>query len=97
MSGFTARLISKLKPAQTIIGASPNEDVLRKMQLYWGVRPLKTAQERSSDMIFQHAIDVAENAGYIEEGDTVVMTGGVATSPTSSRRGLTNMIRVQSV
>lgn len=97
MSGFTARLISKLKPEAVIIGASPNDEVLRKMQIYWGVRPLKTAQERSTDMVFQHAIDVTENAGYVEEGDIVVITGGVATSPAATRRGLTNMIRVQTV
>ncbi len=98
MSGFTARLISKLKPKAEIIGASPNEDVLRKMQIYWGVRPVKTAQERSTDMIIQHAIDVSENHGYVEEGETVVITGGSATSKaTTSNRGLTNMIRVQIV
>ena len=48
-------------------------------------------------MVFQHAIDVTENAGYVEEGDIVVITGGVATSPAATRRGLTNMIRVQTV
>jgi len=97
MSGFTARIVSKLKPSETIIGVSPNEEVLRQLQICWGVRPLKTAQERSTDMIFQHAIDVAENAGYVEEGDVVVLTGGVAASSTTTKHGLTNMIRVQTV
>jgi pyruvate kinase len=49
-------------------------------------------------MIIQHAIDVSENHGYVEEGETVVITGGSATSKaTTSNRGLTNMIRVQIV
>ena len=42
-----ARLTSKLKPEAEIIGCSPYDNVLRKMQIYWGVRPLKTATEAS--------------------------------------------------
>ena len=49
ISGFTARLTSKLKPNAEIIGCSPYDNVLRKMQIYWGVRPLKTAVESSTD------------------------------------------------
>ena len=98
ISGFTARLISKLKPDTIIVGASPNEEVLRKMQIYWGVRPVKTAPEVSTDKIIEHALEVSENAGYIEEGDVVVITGGMAASTGSTaKRGLTNLMRVQTV
>lgn len=95
ISGFTARLTSKLKPNAEIIGCSPYENVLRKMQIYWGVRPLKTAPETSTDKIIDHAIEVTENAGYITEGDTVIISAGIATtSAPTAKRGLTNMIRV---
>ena len=39
VSGATARVVSKFKPKTEIIGISPNEDTLRRMQIYWGVRP----------------------------------------------------------
>lgn len=95
ISGFTARLTSKLKPNAEIIGCSPYESVLRKMQIYWGVRPLKTAVEKSTDKIIDHAIEVAENAGYLSDGDIVVVSAGIATnSAPNSKRGLTNMMRV---
>ena len=95
ISGFTARLTSKLKPNAEIIGCSPYENVLRKMQIYWGVRPLKTAPETSTDKIIDHAIEVTENAGYITEGDTVIISAGIATtSAPTAKRGLTNMMRV---
>ena len=95
ISGFTARLTSKLKPSAEIIGCSPYDNVLRKMQIYWGVRPLKTATEKSTDKIIEHAIQVTENAGYITEGDTVIVSAGVATSSApDARRGLTNTMRV---
>lgn len=95
ISGFTARLTSKLKPNAEIIGCSPYDNVLRKMQIYWGVRPLKTAVESSTDKIVDHAIEVTENAGYLTDGDIAIVSAGIATnsSPTS-KRGLTNTMRV---
>lgn len=98
ISGFTARLTSKLKPSAEIIGCSPYENVLRKMQIYWGVRPLKTAPETSTDKIIEHAIEVSENAGYLSEGDTVIISAGIATtSAPTAKRGLTNMMRVVTI
>jgi len=98
ISGFTARLASKLKPEALIIGCSPYENVLRKMQIYWGVKPLKTAVEKSTDKIVDHAIEVAENAGYLSEGDIAVVSAGIATnSAHSSKRGLTNTMRVVTI
>ena len=98
ISGFTARLTSKLKPEAEIIGCSPYDNVLRKMQIYWGVRPVKTAPEVSTDKIIEHAIVVSEHAGYVEEGDTVIVSAGIATtSDPSSKRGLTNTMRVVSI
>lgn len=98
ISGFTARLTSKLKPEAEIIGCSPYDNVLRKMQIYWGVRPVKTAPEVSTDKIIEHAIVVSEHAGYVEEGDTVIVSAGIATtSDPSSKRGLTNTMRVVTI
>lgn len=98
ISGFTARLTSKLKPNAEIIGCSPYDSVLRKMQIYWGVRPLKTAPETSTDKIIEHALVVTENAGFIEEGDTVIVSAGIATtSDPSAKRGLTNTMRVVTI
>ncbi len=95
ISGFTARLTSKLKPNAEIIGCSPYDNVLRKMQMYWGVRPLKTAVENSTDKIVEHAIEVAENAGYLTDGDIAIVSAGIATnSAPTSKRGLTNTMRV---
>ena len=65
------------------------------MQIYWGVRPLKSATETATDKIIEHALVVTEDAGYIEEGDTVVISAGIATSSAATaKRGLTNTMRV---
>ncbi|MFO0754806.1 MAG: pyruvate kinase [Thermodesulfovibrionales bacterium] len=41
--GFTARLLSKLRPGVPVIAFTPDEKVLRQMPLYWGVsgRPIR--------------------------------------------------------
>ena len=98
ISGFTARLTSKLKPEALIIGCSPYEPVLRKMQIYWGVKPIKTAVEKSTDKIIEHALQASENAGYLTEGDIAIVTAGIATnSAPTSKRGLTNTMRVVNI
>lgn len=98
ISGFTARLTSKLKPEALIIGCSPYEPVLRKMQIYWGVKPIKTAVEKSTDKIIEHALQASENAGYLSEGDIAIVSAGIATnSAPTSKRGLTNTMRVVNI
>ena len=98
ISGFTARLISKFKPDAEIIGVSPSDSVLRKMQIYWGVRAIKSIEEYSTEIIMIHAADQAKAEGYIKSGDLVVLTGGVATSTDANARlGLTNQMRVINV
>lgn len=95
ISGFTARVISKYKPEMPVIGLSPNDSVLRQMQIYWGVTPVKSAQENSTDNIIRHALDAVRTSGYVEEGDTVVITAGVPTTKSkTAQKGITNIMRV---
>lgn len=98
ISGFTARLTSKLKPSVEIIGCTPYENVMRKMQIYYGVRPLKSAVEKSTDNIIDHALEVAIAANYLNDGDVAIVSAGIATnsSPTA-KRGLTNTMRVVTI
>ena len=51
MSGSTARLVSKFRPKAIQVGISPNKAVLRKMQLYWGVKPLRSMPEETTDCL----------------------------------------------
>lgn len=94
MSGFTARLLSKYKPSVSILGVSPVDIVLRQMQLYWGVIPVKSVQETSTDDIVHHAIKVCKENGYLESGNTIVLTAGVPTTENlKTAKGHTNMMR----
>lgn len=93
LSGFTAGMIARYKPDCPIIACSVSPRICRQMSLSWGVTPIWIARESSADDLFEEAVRVAEEAGYIKKGDTVVLTAGVPLGVS----GRTNMIRVVEV
>ncbi|HIT88995.1 MAG TPA: pyruvate kinase [Candidatus Merdenecus merdavium] len=92
-SGRTARMISKYRPSAPIIGCTTEETIYRQMGLFWGVQPLLIEEEQSTDDLFLHAVDAAENAGLVKQGQIVVITAGVPLGVS----GTTNLIKVQVV
>ena len=94
-SGGTARLISMYRPEAQIVGLSPNENILRKMQILWGVHPLYVKEADSTDEILQNAVDVVKENNMVSAKDIVVVTGGGPASKNTA--GVTNMIKVVEV
>ena len=92
-TGFTARNLSKFRPACMIIGCTPNETVLRQMSMSWGVYPVFMDEKENTDELFDCAVKAAEAAGYISKGDVVVLTAGIPLGVA----GTTNMIKVDEV
>ena len=76
MSGGTARVVSKFRPEARIIGLSPVGKTLRKMQIFWGVTPLRTKHVAHTDEILNLAVDTVKDAKLVEDEDVVVMTAG---------------------
>jgi len=99
VSGATTRMVSKFKPKQSIIGVTPNERTLRRMQIYWGVYPVKSIECSSSEDITTGAIDLIRAKQIVESGDVVVLTAGIP-SPNVQigvREGVSNMMRIATV
>lgn len=96
LSGFTTRQVSKYKPQAIIIGASPEEKVLRKMQLYWGVKPIKTDKEETTEAIMETAMQLAKEKKMVNSGDIVVITAGVAINP-GQGGGVTNLMKIETI
>lgn len=93
LSGFTAESISRFKPECPIIGCAMNERVYKQLNLLWGVTPLCLKKEEDPEELFMDAVQEAKNAGYVKQGDIVVITAGVPLGIA----GKTNMIRVVEV
>ncbi len=92
-SGSTALLISKYRPRCPILAVTPHDDIVRRLQLYWGVHAIKGEQTSNSDEMVTLSMAAALREGCIKEGDLIVLTAGVP----SGTQGTTNMIRVHVV
>ncbi len=93
ISGSTARLIAAFRPAVPLVAVTPSPMVQRRLCLYWGTYPLLTRRLSNTDEVVTDAISVAQKHGYINEGDTVVLTAGVV----GSVRSATNLMMVRTI
>lgn len=92
-SGMTARQVAKHRPAQPIIAVSPSEEIVRQLNLTWGVIPLIVKPSVNLDNMFDIAVEAPLSKGLIEKGDRVVITAGVLVNVP----GTTNLIKVHRV
>ena len=88
--GNTAQMISKYRPKSPIIAVSPHENIVRRLQVNWGVQAITGEGGETSDDVVENAVSAALEHNLIKGGDLVVLTAGVP----ASTSGTTNMIRV---
>ena len=89
MSGYTAKRMSKFRPRQLIIAATPNEKTFHQLALSWGVYPVTALYQPDANVLFDHAIACAKRYGLIGENDRVVIAAGA--------QGVTDVLKVQMV
>lgn len=92
-SGYTARMVSRYRPSTPIIAATPEIKTLRRLPLIWGVYPCFIPYYESTDEMLSRSIDIAKEAGFVKDGDVVVLTGGVPIKVP----GTTNILKVHMV
>jgi pyruvate kinase len=90
VSGYTARVISRYRPASPIVAVTPSPIVQRQLTLYWGVYPLLSKRTANTDEMITRAVQAAQNHGFVHEGDVIVITAGAA----GSAPGTTNLMKV---
>lgn len=88
--GRTARRMSKFRPYEPIVAATPLEKTFHQLALSWGVYPVIARLQTTSDELFQHAIDCAKQIDIVQNGDKVVIAAGIPLDTTGS----TNIIKV---
>ncbi|EDM97770.1 pyruvate kinase [Pseudoflavonifractor capillosus ATCC 29799] len=92
-SGYTAKVISRFRPACPIVAVCQNEKVRRQLAISWGVHSYLTGFVDSTDRLFSMSVEVARKEGAVKCGDTVVITAGVPIG----KSGTTNLIKAQVV
>lgn len=92
-SGYSARRLSKFRPHESIVAATPELKTFHQMSLSWGVHPVLALFQENEEKLFQHAIDCAKQIDLVEKGDIVVILGGEPINVS----GNTNTLKVVTV
>lgn len=92
-SGFTTRKVSQFRPECQIIAVTNFEKVRRNLALSWGVTSLFMPSQETTDLIFDNAIKLCKENGFINNGQVAIITAGVPIGIT----GVTNIMKVHLV
>jgi pyruvate kinase len=91
-SGLTAQLVSCFRPRAPIAAITYNEEVFRRLALWWGVIPVKSDFATTTDEMIVRGEALLKQKGLAAPGDRVLMLGGM-----THTAGATNMIRIHTV
>ena len=95
MTGYTARMISSLRPKTPIYAISSSEQAVRRMQLYWGVYAMPGETEDSTRHMITNSMKIILRRKLIKKGELAVFTAGdPATNMVSGRGRSTNVMQV---
>ena len=75
--GITAQMVSRFRPAATVVALLLDPQVQRQMALYWGLVPITMPRASSTDQLVDLAIQSAQEAGLVKHGDLVVVGGAL--------------------
>jgi pyruvate kinase len=76
-SGHTARLVSELRPRARILALTPNPEVVRRVQLYWGVEGRLVGRLQSTDAMVAQVRRLCRADAHCSPGKPVIIIAGV--------------------
>lgn len=92
-SGFSARMISRYRPAQNIIAMTPDKNTFGKLILSYGIEPVLIRKFKT----LNEAMVIVRNhflkSKLAKRGDKIVLVAGMP----FGKKGCTNMILVQKI
>jgi len=91
-SGHTARLVSRFRMHKDIIAITDSEEVKRKLQLTYGVKPVVYHNMPAEERIRNSALFL-HRRGLIKPADTVLFTAGIYTDKDHA----TNIIQIHRI
>jgi pyruvate kinase len=76
-SGLSARLISKERPSAPILAFTPNEEVYRRLGLWWGVTPRRSELDGTMDEKIAWVDAYLRDERLAAPGEEIVIMGGM--------------------
>lgn len=89
-SGFTARMISKYRPAAPILAVTRHRETLPSLAMLRGVLPILGEDVDGTDEMLDSAVKHARASGLVADGDYLVLTAGVPLG----KAGTTNLMKL---
>ncbi|SMC36981.1 pyruvate kinase [Moheibacter sediminis] len=92
-SGYTAFQISSYRPLAHILVFTPNQKIIRRLNLLWGVKAMYYDGNKSTDETVIEVNKLAKKFGYVEFGDYVINLNAMPVS----EKGMTNTVRLTTI
>jgi pyruvate kinase len=92
-SGSTAVRVARERPEAAVIGFTPHAETARRLAVVWGVHAVVAPDAHSLSEAVTRALRVAQNEGFAQHGDEIVVAAGIP----FGQSGTTNTLRVASV
>ena len=94
ISGFTARLISNLKPNAPILALVPDQKTAYQLACNWGIEPVILPICNSTDEVITKGVEAAKNFMNLTTGDKILVTGSF---PNNGESRPTNLMKIEEV
>ena len=92
-SGSTARMISRYRPPDDILGVTPHPHMVNRMKLLWGVKPLLMREIRNMDELIEELDKLLLARNLAQPGDTLIILTGAPIL----ERGHTSLMKLHMV
>ncbi len=92
VSGRTAKLISRYRPARPIFSFSPEVKVYNRLSLVWGINPLIVPAIQDAKRLLEEGEKIMLQSGLLKKGDLVIVVTGLAL-----KAGSTNLIKIHRI
>ncbi len=91
--GTTARRVSRERPSMPILCLTPNNKVARRLVISYGVQAIVSNETQRFSEAVANAQAVAQENGFAQKGDRIVVTAGVP----FGTPGTTNILRIAEI
>jgi len=88
-TGATARLLSKYHPSSPIFGFSVSETTLNRLNLLWGITPMRCPKFGTTEAMVELAEDILKKTSNIKPREVIAIVAG-----THTKSGSTNFLRL---
>ena len=92
-SGSTARVVSSMRPAVTVVACTDLKRTYRQLALVWGVIPELVPRHDTYEALIVEGLTAVRRLNLADPGDHIVVTAGVP----FDTPGTTNFMRVETV